>query len=38
MSVVIPRAQWPEHFPDVVIHGDLQRRNRHPNLADSKSR
>lgn len=37
MNIVIPRAPWPEHFPDVVIHGDLQRRNKHPNLAIAKA-
>jgi hypothetical protein len=37
MSIVIPRAPWPQHFPDVVIHGDLQRRNKHPNLAIAKA-
>lgn len=37
MSAVIPRAPWPEHFPDVIIHGDLQTRNKHPNLAIAKA-
>jgi orotate phosphoribosyltransferase-like protein len=37
MNVVIPRTPWPEHSADVVIHGDLQRRNRHPNLAIAKA-
>jgi hypothetical protein len=37
MNVAIPRAPWPQDFPDVVIHGDLQRRNKHPNLAIAKA-
>jgi hypothetical protein len=37
MNVVIPRAPWPKDFPDVVIHGGVQRRNRHPNLAIAKA-
>jgi hypothetical protein len=37
MSIVIPRSPWPAPFADVVIHGDLQRRNRHPNLAMAKA-
>jgi hypothetical protein len=37
MNVVIPRAPWPDGFPDVVIHADLQRRNRHPNLSIAKA-
>jgi hypothetical protein len=37
MNIVIPRAPWPEHFPDVVVHGDLQRRNKHPNFAIAKA-
>jgi hypothetical protein len=37
MSIVIPRVPWPANFPDVAIHADLQRRNRHPALADAKS-
>ncbi len=37
MNVVITRTPWREDFPDVVIHGDLQRRNRHPNLAIAKA-
>jgi hypothetical protein len=37
MNIVIPRTPWPQRFPDVVIHGDLQRRNKHPNLAIAKA-
>jgi hypothetical protein len=37
MKVVIPRAPWPGDFPDVVIHGDLRRRNRHRSLAIAKA-
>src|SRR5437762_582109 len=37
MSIVIPRAPWSAPFADVVIHGDLQRRNKHPNLAMAKA-
>src|SRR5579863_6807059 len=37
MSFAIPRTPWPEHFPDVVIHGELRQRNRHPNLAFAKA-
>lgn len=33
----IPRAPWPHTFPEVVIHGDLLTRNRHPNLAIAKA-
>jgi len=37
MSIVIPRVPWPKRFPDVVIHGNLQQRNKHPNLAIAKA-
>jgi hypothetical protein len=37
MNIVIPRVPFPERFPDVVIHGDLQPRNRHPKLAIAKA-
>jgi hypothetical protein len=37
MSIVIPRAQWPNAFPDVIIHGDLPTRNKHPNLSIAKA-
>jgi len=37
MTIFTPRSPWPESFPDVIIHGDLQTRNKHPNLAIAKA-
>ena len=37
MNSSIPRAPWPDNFPDVVIHGDLQTRDKHPNLPMAKA-
>ena len=37
MNSSIPRAPWPDNFPDVVIHGDLQTRDKHPNLPIAKA-
>jgi hypothetical protein len=37
MSIAIPRAPWSENFPEVIIHADLPRRNKHPNLAAAKA-
>ena len=37
MNVSIPRSPWPDNFPDVVIHGDLQTRDKHPNLSMAKA-
>jgi hypothetical protein len=37
MTIFTPRSPWPENFPDVIIHGDLQTRNKHPNLAIAKA-
>jgi hypothetical protein len=36
MSVLIPRSPWSPEFPDVVIHSDLQARNRHSSYAAAK--
>jgi hypothetical protein len=37
MNTIVPRTPWPKDFPDVVIHGDLRTRNKHPNLAIAKA-
>jgi len=37
MPLLIPRLPWPPEFPDVVIHNDLQARNRHPSYAAAKA-
>jgi hypothetical protein len=37
MTIFTPRSPWPDSFPDVVIHGDLQTRNKHPNLSIAKA-
>ena len=37
MNTVIPRAPWPESFPDVIVHGDLNIRNSHRDYAAAKS-
>jgi len=36
MSLIIPRTPWPEHFPNIVIHGELSVRNRHSAYAAAK--
>lgn len=37
MDVTISRAPWPENFPEVVVHGRLPDRNRHPEFAIAKA-
>ncbi|MBV1702925.1 MAG: hypothetical protein KGQ46_14010 [Hyphomicrobiales bacterium] len=37
MNIPIPRSRWPENFPDVVIHGDLRTRDKHPYLPMAKA-
>ncbi len=37
MNISIPRSPWPDNFPDVVLHGNLQTRDKHPNLSLAKA-
>jgi hypothetical protein len=37
MMGAIHRVPWPEAFPDVIVHGDLSARNRHPDYLPAKA-
>ena len=37
MAGLAPRSPWPEHFPDVVVHTTVRKRDDHPCYAAAKA-